>query len=287
MQRPLFIFIMTRISLSLYSLMGQDPTRFENEIRAFEQADQTNPPPANSVLFVGSSSIRQWSNVTSSFPEYPVINRGFGGSTMPDLLHYFDRLVVPYKPSLVIVYEGDNDLAGGRSVEEVSADYVTFLQRMNNQLPESDFAFMSVKPSPSRRHLLPEMKELNQRLLQLAEIHGGYYFDIFSPMVDDSGQPYAQLFLSDMLHMNAGGYRLWRLTLTPMLDQWARDYAARQRFSSYGIKDGALRLEWSPGYQLETSDTPSGPWTPLQIEEPGYHQEKISHPRRFYRLRSP
>ena len=285
MQRPLLILFMTRIFLSLSTLTGQDPTRFESDIKAFEQSDRTNMPADHSVLFVGSSSIRQWSSLTSSFPDFPVINRGFGGSTMPDLLYYFDRLVVPYKPSLVVVYEGDNDLAGGRTIEEISDDYATFIQRMKSQLPGSDFAFMSVKPSPARRHLLEEMKQLNQRLSELAAVHGGYYFDVYTPMVDDSGQPYPQLFLSDNLHLNSGGYRLWRITLTPMLDQWAQDHEARQRFSSYEVENGLLLLQWEPGLSLETSDDPSGPWTPLQTEEPGFHQERITQPKRFFRLR--
>ena len=285
MQRPILILIMTRIFLSLSSLMGQDPTRFESDIKAFEQSDHTSVAADHSVLFVGSSSIRLWSNLTSSFPNFPVLNRGFGGSTMPDLLYYFDRLVVPYKPSLVVVYEGDNDLAGGRTVEEVSADYATFIQRMKSQLPGSSFAFMSVKPSPARRHLLEEMKQLNQRLSELAEVNGGYYFDIYTPMVDEAGQPYPQLFLSDRLHMNSGGYRLWRVTLTPMLDQWAQDHAANQQFSSYEIEKGMLRLKWELGRMLETSENLSGPWTTLPTEEPGYHQEKITRPKRFYRLR--
>ncbi len=285
MQRLALILLMTRLFLSLSSLMGQDPARFESDIKAFEQSDRTNPPHAHSVLFVGSSSIRQWSNLTSSFPDYPVLNRGFGGSTMPDLLYYFDRLVVPYEPSLVVVYEGDNDLAGGRTVEEVSADYATFIQRMKSQLPGSDFAFMSVKPSPARSHLLEEMKQVNQRLSELATVHGGYYFDIYTPMVDEAGQPYPQLFLSDRLHMNAGGYRLWRITLTPMLDEWAQDHAARQQFSNYRIENGMLSLEWKPGRTLETSDNPAGPWAPLKTEEPGYHQEKTTRPKRFFRLR--
>ena len=93
---------------------------FESEIRAFEQADIVSPPPANPVLFVGSSSIRVWPDLPGDFPDYPVMNRGFGGSQMSDVLYYFDRIVAPYDPAIILVYEGDNDLAAGKSFAHLS-----------------------------------------------------------------------------------------------------------------------------------------------------------------------
>ena len=123
---------------------------FESEISAFEQADLASPPPAIPVLFVGSSSIRVWPDLAGDFPDYPVMNRGFGGSKMSDLLYYFDRIVAPYDPALILVYEGDNDLAAGKSVDQVYADYVEFLALVEEQLPDADVAFIATKPSPGR-----------------------------------------------------------------------------------------------------------------------------------------
>ena len=209
-------------AMPLTAVRAQDPTRFESEILAFEQADVTSPPPVDPVLFVGSSSLRMWTNLAAAFPDYPAINRGFGGSLMSDLLHYFDRVVAAYKPALVVVYEGDNDLAGGKSVDQVYADYMTFLSLVAEKLPGTEVAFIATKPSPSRAQYLEVTRELNSRLEALAQkAYHLYYMDVFTPMLGADGQPRAELFLSDMLHMNADGYVIWRAAVEPVLDEWS------------------------------------------------------------------
>lgn len=208
--------------LPLTAARGQDPTRFENDIRAFEQADIANPPVADPIVFVGSSSLRMWSNLAAAFPDYPVMNRGFGGSYMSDVLYYFDRVVAVYKPALVVVYEGDNDLAGGMSVDDVYADYMAFLSLVAEKLPGTEVAFIATKPSPSRVQYLEATRELNSRLQALAEkAYHLRYIDVFTPMLNADGQPRAELFGSDMLHMNADGYALWQSVVEPVLDQWS------------------------------------------------------------------
>jgi len=195
---------------------------FESEISAFEQADIASPPPANPVLFVGSSSIRVWPDLAGDFPDYPVMNRGFGGSQMSDVLYYFDRIVAPYNPALILVYEGDNDLAAAKPVDQVYADYVAFLALVEEQLPDADVAFIATKPSPSRSQYLEVTQELNARLEELASNNSYLWFiDVLAPMLDDSGQPRPELFGSDMLHMNAAGYELWQSIIEPVLDAWA------------------------------------------------------------------
>jgi len=195
---------------------------FETEIGAYERADLSNPPPAKPVLFVGSSSIRFWSNLAGDFPDYPVMNRGFGGSQMSDVLYYFDRIVAPYDPALILVYEGDNDLAYGKSVDEVYADYVEFLALVEEQLPDAVIAFIATKPSPSRSRYLEATRNLNIRLEDLASNNSQLWFiDIFTPMLDENGQPRRELFISDMLHMNAAGYELWKSIIEPFLAAWA------------------------------------------------------------------
>ncbi|MBN1806120.1 MAG: hypothetical protein JW837_12800 [Sedimentisphaerales bacterium] len=195
---------------------------FESEIRAFEQADITSPPPANPVLFVGSSSIRVWPDLAGDFPDYPVMNRGFGGSQMSDVLYYFDRIVAPYDPAIILVYEGDNDLAAGKSVDQVYGDYLEFLTLVEEQLPNADVAFIATKPSPSRSQYLEVTRQLNSRLQELASSDTHLWFiDIFTPMLNDSGQPRPDLFGSDMLHMNAAGYELWQSIIAPVLAAWS------------------------------------------------------------------
>jgi lysophospholipase L1-like esterase len=201
------------------TMLGQG---FETEISAFEQADLASPPPENPVLFVGSSSIRIWPDLVGDFPDYPVINRGFGGSQMSDVLYYLDRVVAVYDPALIVVYEGDNDLASGKSVDQVYADYIEFLALVEEQLPGADVAFISTKPSPSRSQYLEVTRQLNARLEELASNDYHLWFiDVFTPMLDDSGQPRPELFGSDMLHMNSAGYELWKSIIEPVLAAWA------------------------------------------------------------------
>ncbi len=209
-------------SLPSTAARAQDPARLESEILAFESADRATPPPADPIVFVGSSSFRMWSNLTAAFPDYPVMNRGFGGSHMSDVLYYFDRIVTVYEPALVLVYEGDNDLSGGKSVDQVYADYMTFLSLVAERLPGTEVAFVATKPSPSRAQYLQVTRDLNSRLEALAEkAHHLWYIDVFTPMLDADGQPRPELFLSDMLHMNADGYVLWQSVVERVLDAWS------------------------------------------------------------------
>ena len=229
------------VLLPLVDARAQDATRFEAEILAFENADRVSPPPAEPVLFTGSSTIRMWTNLAAVFPDYPVLNRGFGGSLMSDLLYYFDRVVAVYEPALIVVYEGDNDLAGGKSVDQVYADYVTFLGKVKEQLPGTDVAFLAVKPSPSRAAYLEAARQLNARLQELAAADPAVLFiDVFTPMLDGAGQPRPELFGSDMLHMNAAGYALWKTVVGPVLDEWA-DSRGQSLLFDFGPADAVTK----------------------------------------------
>ena len=216
------LLIAAFVLLPSVDVRAQDPTRFESDIQAFERADMTSPPPADPVLFVGSSSVRMWTSLAADFPDYPVMNRGFGGSHMSDLLYYFDRVVTVYDPALILVYEGDNDLSGGKSVDQVYADYLQFVALVKERLPEANVAFIATKGSPSRAQYLEVTRQLNERLEALAATDSRLWFiDVFTPMLNESGQPRPELFGSDMLHMNSAGYELWRSIVEPVLAAWA------------------------------------------------------------------
>lgn len=220
--RSMALLVAAFVLLPFVEVRAQDPTRFEADIQAFERADLVSPPPADPVLFVGSSSVRMWTSLAADFPDYPVMNRGFGGSHMSDLLYYFDRVVAVYDPALILVYEGDNDLAGGKSVDQVYADYLRFVALVQERLPEADVAFIATKGSPSRAQYLEVTRQLNERLEALAATDARLWFiDVFTPMLNESGQPRPELFGSDMLHMNAAGYELWRSIVEPVLVAWA------------------------------------------------------------------
>ena len=195
-----------------------DPARFEAEIRAFEAADRASPPPLGGIVFIGSSSIKNWTDVAVHFPGVTVLNRGFGGSTLADVVHYEDRIVLPYRPRLVVLYAGDNDLVEGRTPEQVVGDYRAFVARLRSALPAARVVYISIKPSPSRRAYMDRARETNRRIrAEIARDSLLAYVDVFTPMLGAAGQPRPELFLADSLHMTRAGYVLWRAILAPVL----------------------------------------------------------------------
>jgi lysophospholipase L1-like esterase len=193
---------------------------WEADIHAFETRDAASPPPQHGVLFVGSSSIRFWESLAQDFPNQQVINRGFGGSEVRDSTWYADRIVVPYAPRLVVFYAGDNDLNSGRSPTQVRDDVLAFVARVRRDLPETRIAYLSIKPSPSRAQLLPQIIEANQLIRDaLAKLPRADFIDVYTPMLDAAGNPRPELFREDQLHMTADGYAIWRTRVAPELDK--------------------------------------------------------------------
>ncbi len=196
---------------------------WEPDIAAFEASDRVSPPKPASVLFVGSSSIRVWPSLQSDFPGVAVIQRGFGGSELGDVVHFVPRIVIPYRPRLIVLYAGDNDLAAGKSAETVVSEYREFVRVVHQALPSTRIAFVSIKPSGSRVALLPQMRLANEMIRKYAESHPGLaYVDVFTPMLGPDGAPREDLFSQDRLHMNARGYELWTRILDPVLRDTAQ-----------------------------------------------------------------
>lgn len=195
-------------------------TTWEAPLAAFAAADSKHAPPPNGVVFVGSSSIRLWDGLETDFAALPVvIKRGFGGSTLSDCVHYLDRLVIAYHPRLVLVYAGDNDLAQGKSASDVLRQFEAFVQGVRAALPETRVAFISIKPSPARASLLPEIRRANALVEQFAASHPGVaYIDVYTPMLAADGRPRAELFKPDELHLNATGYALWKSVISRYVD---------------------------------------------------------------------
>ncbi len=195
--------------------------RWQSSMDAFAAADQAGLPQAGGVLFVGSSTIRLWTDLREDFRQLPVvINRGFGGSTMADCNYFVKRLVLQYRPRQVIVYAGDNDLAEGRSPAQVLESLRSFVTTVRGELPGTRISYVSIKPSPLRSALLPQIREANVLLAAyLRGVADTDYIDIFSPMMAADGQPRAELFGPDRLHMNAAGYDLWQSAIRPYLQE--------------------------------------------------------------------
>lgn len=186
-------------------------SKWEKEIAALTAGDLTNPPPKNAILFVGSSSIRLWKSLAKDFPEKKVINRGFGGSQMSDLNEFVERIVLPYEPKQILVYEGDNDIASGKAPGQILEDFKAFVGKVRKKLPGVRIDFIAIKPSPSRWHLVEKTREANRLIAAYAGTGENVgYIDIFTPMLGDNGEPRPELFVEDRLHLNEKGYEIWR-----------------------------------------------------------------------------
>ncbi|HEX7980659.1 MAG TPA: SGNH/GDSL hydrolase family protein [Gemmatimonadaceae bacterium] len=210
----------TTVSTSSVAPAGSvDLDRFASEIDAFDAADRAAPPAPGGIVFVGSSTIRLWSSLAGDFAGMPVINRGFGGSTFPEAQHYLQRTVVRYHPRTVVVYEGDNDLAGGRTPQQVADDYRAFVRGVRDSLPNARIVFLAIKPSPSRWKLESQRQEANRLVRAIVATDANQTFvDVGAPMLDpSSGRPRPALYRADSLHMTPAGYAIWRATVAPVL----------------------------------------------------------------------
>ncbi len=198
---------------------AQDPERFAKEIAEFEQHDLESPPPPDAVLAIGSSSMRYWHDtIANDLAPLPIIPRGFGGSTLNDVLYFTDRIVLPYAPRAILLYEGDNDLTNGVTPEEFIEQFHAFVDRVNESLPETHIYTLAVKPSPSRWELWPRFAKTNELLAKAcAENPRLTFIDIATPMLTDGGKPGHDLFRDDLLHMNEKGYAIWTATVRPVL----------------------------------------------------------------------
>lgn len=200
-----------------------DPKRWAEEIQAYTAIDAEFPPPQNAIVFTGSSSIALWKTLDADMTPLTVINRGFGGSTMRDLLYWLDMLVLKYRPRAVVLYEGDNDIgfANGTS-EDIFEEFKEFVSRIQ---PKSRIYVMSIKPSILRWSLWPEMRKTNGLIRKFCENRDGIqYIDVASSMLDERGQPRTDIFEADGLHMNGKCYELWTSIVRPTLLRFESAY---------------------------------------------------------------
>jgi len=195
---------------SVRFISGSTPVGFESEINDFLKHDSASFPPSGECLYTGSSTIRKWENLAADFKEIRVIQRGFGGSTMKALNYYINDIVLPYKPSSIIVYEGDNDLAQSMSPTEFVSLCDTFIKKVHRALPKTMIYFMSIKPSFARIQYLSAQNETNTKLQQLTKKRRKTGFiDIRQLMYNNDGKLRKDFFESDSLHVNAECYRVW------------------------------------------------------------------------------
>ncbi len=218
MQKFLTVIILSGLAISCLSLHAQEPP-FANEIRAFKKQDSAQAPPQHPILFAGSSSFRLWPNLPAWFPGHTVINRGFGGSTLPDLIRYADDIIFPYQPKQIVIYCGENDFAENDTVssQAVFERFRKLFTLIRKKLPEVPLAYISMKPSPSRLRLHGKMKIANDLIREyLAGEAKTVFIDIWPAMLHE-GKPDSTLYKGDYLHMNDKGYVIWQKAIEPKL----------------------------------------------------------------------
>ena len=193
---------------------------FYQDIQSFKSHDSIDFPPKHAILFVGSSSFTKWVDLQDYFPGYTIINRGFGGSSLPDVIRYANDIIFPYQPKQIVIYCGENDFAASDTVS-VNTVYNRFKKLfflIRKKLPSIPVDYVSMKPSPSRVQLMNKFDSANNLIRNfLKEKDHTAFLDVYHKMLNDDGTPIKDIFLEDNLHMNAKGYHIWQKIIKPYL----------------------------------------------------------------------
>lgn len=224
---PNTISYLAGIILSLHSIYAvaqeripdPNPHRFDAEIQVFTDWDSKNSFPENAILFVGSSSIRFW-KTHEAFPEYKVINRGFGGSHISDVDYFYEEVISGYDPSVIVFYAGDNDIADDKPVGQVIEGYRQLTNRVLQDYPEIQWVYVPIKPSSSRWDYWSKMQAVNEWVEKHHQQHEQlHYVDLATPLLNDEEKPDDSLFRDDLLHLNNKGYEIWNRIMAEKLKE--------------------------------------------------------------------
>lgn len=208
------------LAVSCVGPAAAKPASWEADIARFEQADARNSVAPGAVLFVGSSSIRLWTTLAADFPGLAVINRGFGGSELADSVHFADRIVLPYRPRVVVLYAGDNDITAGKPPARVLADFQAFRTRLHAVLPQTQILFMAIKECPGRAGKRGLVREANMLIAaDCATQEHCTFVDVAAPLLSAEGGFLPEMFESDGIHLTAAGYAAWVKVLRPQLER--------------------------------------------------------------------
>jgi lysophospholipase L1-like esterase len=210
--------LLTLLLFAATFAQAQETRPYYNEIKYFKKLDSANFPPKNAILFIGSSTFTNWKDVQEYFPKHKIINRGFGGSSLPHVIDYVGDIVYPYQPKQVVIYCGENDFTGGATAQMVVDRVQKLVDTIRAKFPKVAIAYVSIKPSPSREKYLPLMKEANQNIqLLLKKYKKTAYINTADAMYTSEGKIMTDIFLQDNLHMNAKGYQIWQKIMAPYL----------------------------------------------------------------------
>lgn len=220
MKKYLFVFV---LFLEIHTATAQTSNSipFQEEINVFIKKDSIVMPAANSILFVGSSSFNYWKDISNYFPGYPIINRGFGGSSLTDIIYFNQETIIKYKPKQIYIYCGENDIAASDTItpqivfERFKTLHLIIRTHLGNNIP---VIYVSIKPSVARWSMEEKFVAANSLIRNFINKQKNTQFlDVHSAMLDTSGMVYKDIFIADKLHMNAKGYAIWQKIIAPTL----------------------------------------------------------------------
>ena len=222
MKKYLFVFV---LFLGILTATAQTTSTipFQEEINVFIKKDSIAMPADNSILFVGSSSFNYWKDISNYFPGYPIINRGFGGSSLTDIIHFNQETILKYKPKQIYIYCGENDIAASDTIspqivfERFKTLHSIIRTHLGNNIP---VMYVSIKPSVARWSMEDKFVTANSLIRNFINKQKQTQFlDVHSAMLDTNGEVYKDIFIADKLHMNAKGYAIWQKIIAPTLVQ--------------------------------------------------------------------
>jgi lysophospholipase L1-like esterase len=195
------------------------PVLWEESIEEYLAQDRVSAPPEGGILFVGSSFIRQWTTLEGDMSPLPVINRGFGGSRSHEVLYYMERIVLPYRPSIIVYYAGANDVDAGVPAEEIAGNFRKFADRVAGELPETRVFFVSVIRAPQKRARWKVVDDANSRVREFVIGRKNLgYIEVNPPLFEEKGNARMGLYLEDQLHFNADGYAEMTKVIRPIIE---------------------------------------------------------------------
>lgn len=213
------LFLLLQL-FTLTAFAQENKAPFWNDIQQFKKKDSAAFPQAEQILFVGSSSFTMWKDVQDYFPQHPIINRGFGGSSITDLIRYANDIILPYQPKQIVIYCGENDFAGDEKLmpAQVAERFYELFNIIRKKYKKVPIAYVSMKPSPSRTHLMAKFDVANVMIREfLKKKKRTDYIDVYHAMLNSDGTPMTDIFLKDNLHMNKKGYAIWQKIIEPYL----------------------------------------------------------------------
>ncbi|MFI5137401.1 MAG: GDSL-type esterase/lipase family protein [Sphingobacteriales bacterium] len=202
-------------------VFAQQGFPFADEIREFKHQDSISFQPKNGILFIGSSSIRKWTDLEQRFAGKPIIRRGVGGCELWQLVDYYTPYILfPYHPRKIFIYAGENDIAAGKTGVFVFNEFQKLFEMIGKKLPDATICFMAIKPSPSRAKYFAEVAKANELIKNyLANKPNSAFIDVASVILKDhSSAPDSSLFEADYLHLNSKGYDKWQQLLEPFVN---------------------------------------------------------------------